>query len=215
MATGQNFSDSLNTGAGGIWTSSEAADRGDGTVSWYQWMRSALLEAGIGRVTDASATADGSVIGILKRLRVLLAGGLPGALTAGGGVKVGLTDALPAGTAVLGHVIVDAGSAVIGIVQARPELRTWSAGAQVTAGTSSSTLLAANANRKAVIIQNVSANPARISTGTPTATTGFRLAAQGTIGDMIIFQDGAVPVGTIACIREGGTDATLLVSEMT
>jgi len=43
---------------------------------------------GIGAVADAEATGNGSVIGILKRLRTLLAGGLPAALGANGGVKV-------------------------------------------------------------------------------------------------------------------------------
>lgn len=51
---------------------------------------------GVGAAADAEAAANGSVIGILKRLRTLLNGGLPAALGAGGGVKVdGSGTALP------------------------------------------------------------------------------------------------------------------------
>ena len=42
----------------------------------------------LGTTTDVEATANGSVIAILKRLRTLLNGGLPAALGANGGVKV-------------------------------------------------------------------------------------------------------------------------------
>lgn len=59
---------------------------------------------GVGAATDAEASGNGSVIAILKRLRTLLAGGLPGALTAGGGLKVGVVDALPAGNNNIGDV---------------------------------------------------------------------------------------------------------------
>lgn len=49
-----------------------------------------------GTTTDAAATGNGSVIGILKRLRSLLNGGLPAALGAGGGIKIdGSGTALP------------------------------------------------------------------------------------------------------------------------
>lgn len=47
------------------------------------------LIAGIGAPGDAEAsTGNGSLIGLLKRLRTLLAGGLPAALGGAGGVKV-------------------------------------------------------------------------------------------------------------------------------
>lgn len=57
-----------------------------------------------GATTDAEAAGNGGIIGILKRLRTLLAAGLPAALTAGGGVKAGLVDALPTGTNTIGSV---------------------------------------------------------------------------------------------------------------
>jgi hypothetical protein len=49
--------------------------------------------ADIGATTDAEATGNGSLIGLLKRLRTLLSGGLPAALTAGGSLKVALNEA--------------------------------------------------------------------------------------------------------------------------
>ena len=42
----------------------------------------------LGSTTDAAATGNGSLVAIAKQLRVLLAGGLPAALAANGGVKV-------------------------------------------------------------------------------------------------------------------------------
>jgi hypothetical protein len=62
------------------------------------------LETGVGAQTDAEATGNGSAIAVLKRLRTLLAGGLPAALSAGGGIKAGVVDALPAGTNNIGDV---------------------------------------------------------------------------------------------------------------
>ena len=43
---------------------------------------------GIGAIADAEATGNGSIIGLLKRLRTLLSAGLPAALGGAGGVKV-------------------------------------------------------------------------------------------------------------------------------
>lgn len=47
-----------------------------------------LQIAALGATTDAEAAGDGSIIALLKRLRTLLAGGLPAVLAAGGGLKV-------------------------------------------------------------------------------------------------------------------------------
>lgn len=53
-------------------------------------------DVALGTTTDAAATGNGTVVGILKRLRTLLNGGLPAALGSGGGVKVdGSGTALP------------------------------------------------------------------------------------------------------------------------
>lgn len=95
--------------------------------------------AALGAPADAEAAGDGSIIALLKRLRTLLAGTLtvagtvtanlgtiagaatdamvqavrdrlPAAFTGGGGVKVGLVDALPAGANVIGQVTANAGT---------------------------------------------------------------------------------------------------------
>jgi hypothetical protein len=60
------------------------------------------IQQGIGTTTDDEATVHGSLIAILKRVRTLLAGGLPAALGAGGGLKVdGSGTALPISAAAL------------------------------------------------------------------------------------------------------------------
>jgi hypothetical protein len=73
-------------------------------------------DAALGATTDAAAAA-GDVGTVSAKLRLLTAqiqallalvnGGLPAALSAGGGLKVGLADALPAGTAVVGKLGID------------------------------------------------------------------------------------------------------------
>lgn len=47
----------------------------------------------IGAATDAEATGNGGVIGLLKRLRTRLGGGLPAELTGGGNLKVKVEEA--------------------------------------------------------------------------------------------------------------------------
>lgn len=55
----------------------------------------------IGLTTDPEAAANGSLIGIVKRLRTLLGGGLPAALAAGGGMKIeGVAGGEPVGVGV-------------------------------------------------------------------------------------------------------------------
>jgi hypothetical protein len=46
----------------------------------------------LGATTDAEATGNGSLIGINKRIRTLLGGGLPSALSAQGNLKVALAE---------------------------------------------------------------------------------------------------------------------------
>lgn len=48
--------------------------------------------AGVGATTDAAATGNGSIIGVLKQLRTLLNAGLPAALGSGSGVKVDIVS---------------------------------------------------------------------------------------------------------------------------
>lgn len=62
-------------------------------------VRHALLESLIGATSEAEATGNGGLNGLLKRLRTLLGGGLPAALGGAGGLKVEQQGAmtLPAG----------------------------------------------------------------------------------------------------------------------
>lgn len=48
--------------------------------------------AALGAAADAEATGNGSIIAILKRLRTLLAGGLPAALTGSGNLKAAIVE---------------------------------------------------------------------------------------------------------------------------
>lgn len=65
------------------------------------------LEAAIGTTADAEASGDGSLIAVVKKLRTLLNGGLPTALTASGGVKAGIVESLPEGANNIGKVDVN------------------------------------------------------------------------------------------------------------
>lgn len=58
----------------------------------------------LGTTTDTDATGDGSVIGILKRIRTLLSGGFPAALGGSGGLKTEIVAALPTGNNNIGDV---------------------------------------------------------------------------------------------------------------
>ncbi len=52
------------------------------------------LQTSIGQTTDPEATGNGSAIAVLKRIRTLLAAGLPAALTAAGNLKVAIQEAI-------------------------------------------------------------------------------------------------------------------------
>jgi hypothetical protein len=73
------------------------------------------VESALGTTADVEATGNGSLIAIMKRLRTLLAGGLPAALTAGGGMKVGVVDALPAGANIIGQVKLSDGTDALAV----------------------------------------------------------------------------------------------------
>lgn len=60
--------------------------------------------AALGTTAEAEAAGNGGIIGILKKLRTLLAGGLPAALSAGGFLKVAVEAALPTGTNSIGKL---------------------------------------------------------------------------------------------------------------
>lgn len=72
------------------------------------------------------------------------------------------------------------------------------------------TVLAANANRKKCIIQNVGAAACRVGTTTPTTTTGLQLAPGASLT-----LEGPYPVqAAIKAIRETGTNTTVSVAEI-
>lgn len=72
---------------------------------------------GVGAIADAEAAGNGSVIALLKRLRTLLAAGLPAALGANGGLKADVLSlpSLPAGANVIGHTVVDSVGGTVGV----------------------------------------------------------------------------------------------------
>lgn len=86
--------------------------------------------------------------------------------------------------------------------------------ADVTAGAASSEILAANAKRRYLRIQNTDATDvARIGFGiTPTSTRGIRLIAGATLE--FKESDGPIFLGAVNAIREAAADATLSVLEI-
>lgn len=63
-------------------------------------------QATIGSTTDAeAASGNGSLIALQKRVRTLLAGGLPAALTGSGSLKVANVEAIAAGANRIGEVV--------------------------------------------------------------------------------------------------------------
>lgn len=96
----------------------------------------AAFAADLGDQADAEATGNGSLIAITKRLRTLLAAGLPAALVSGRlDVNVGNTPTVTTKSALTG-----------------------SAPTAATVGTSSAQAVATNANRKGLVLTNLSGN---------------------------------------------------------
>lgn len=83
-------------------------------------------------------------------------------------------------------------------------------GAETAVSSSAISVLAANANRKKLILQNTGANAVRIGASGVTATTGMRLAA----GSAIVFDMPHCPTSQIFAIRESA-DSTVLAQEVT
>ncbi len=91
-------------------------------TQWYMQVQSRDGGiASIGNTTDAEATGNGTLIGIAKRIRTLLGGGLASLLNGSGNVKTAVTESLPAGTNTIGKVSLSAalpaGTNEIGKVQ--------------------------------------------------------------------------------------------------
>lgn len=114
---------------------------------------------------------------VLDRLKSIAAL-LPAAFTSGGGVKVGLVDAVPSGTNLIGRVGSDTVS---------------TATLSSVAGTASSTtILAANASRKRVVIVNDSTAALYLKFGATASATSYTYLLQG--GDT--YESPSIPVYT-------------------
>jgi hypothetical protein len=131
----------------------------------------ANLDAALGAAADPEAPANGSVIALLKRLRTLLSGGLPAALTAGGNLKTALLEALPAGTNTIGAVGIATQPGAASIAHGQVTVDTTAGGVQ---------LVAARASRRAVTIVNL--GPTDVYLGAGAVTTANGLLLLGTKG---------------------------------
>lgn len=84
-------------------------------------------------------------------------------------------------------------------------------GVQTAVSSSAVQILAANANNRKVIIQNVGGASVRVGTTSVTATTGFRIAA----GKTARFYMPDCPTNVLFAIREGTVDSIVLVQVIT
>lgn len=71
-------------------------------------------------------------------------------------------------------------------------------------------ILAANANRKAAIVQNTGTANIRVGVAGVTVTTGLRLLPDG----VAIYEEDFVPTQTLFAIREGGSDSVAFTQEI-
>lgn len=76
----------------------------DGTDWYMQTKAKDGAIATLGTTTDAEATGNGTLIGIIKRIRTLFGGGLPSALSVNGNLKTAVSEPLPAGSNIIGQV---------------------------------------------------------------------------------------------------------------
>lgn len=83
-------------------------------------------------------------------------------------------------------------------------------GAETAVSSTAVSVLAANADRKKLIVQNVGANAVRVGTTGVAATTGVRLAA----GAALVVDMPHCPTNAIFAIRESA-DSTVLAQEVT
>ncbi|MGF7429579.1 hypothetical protein PQV03_02115 [Thermoanaerobacterium thermosaccharolyticum] len=76
----------------------------DGTDWYMQTKAKDGAIATLGTTTDAEATGNGTLIGIIKRIRTLFGGGLPSTLSSNGNLKTAISESLPAGTNNIGSI---------------------------------------------------------------------------------------------------------------
>lgn len=79
----------------------------DGTDWYMQTKAKDGAISSLGATTDAEATGNGTLIGIIKRIRTLFGGGLPAALSGNGNLKTVVSEPLPSGTNTIGTVSVN------------------------------------------------------------------------------------------------------------
>jgi hypothetical protein len=92
-----------------------------------------------------------------------------------------------------------------------PQVGTLNNGAQTAVSSTAVSILAANAARRKLLLQNVGTAPARIGTTGVTATTGIALPA----GGVMIFDMPNCPTNVIFAIRDGLVDTIMLAQEIT
>jgi hypothetical protein len=113
---------------------------------------SELAGVGIGASTDAAAAADGSLIAIVKQLRVLLAAGLPAALGANAGLKVDQLSQVARSRTVDAIAVAKQTDAIMsGLTALTPK---W-AFANVAASQTDSSIVAAVASKKIRVVSAV------------------------------------------------------------
>ncbi len=84
-------------------------------------------------------------------------------------------------------------------------------GAQTVVGAAAVQVLAANSNRKKLIVQNVGIANVRVGVSGVTNTTGMRLVSSGTV----ILEMPHCPTQAIFAIREGAVSSTVFAQEVT
>lgn len=84
-------------------------------------------------------------------------------------------------------------------------------GTQTAVAAVAVSVAAANALRRAIILQNVGLANVRVGTTGVTTTTGFRLVP----GQIVILEHPYVPTNAIFAIREGAVSSTVLAQEIT
>ena len=97
------------------------------------------------------------------------------------------------------------------IVQEVGTAGTWTNGAQTAVSNAAVSVLAANANRKSAMIQNVGNYTVRVGVSGVTNVTGYQLVR----GATLILNMPFCPVQGIYAIREGADDSTVYATEVT
>lgn len=202
-----------------------------GTVTANQGTPAAIANAWPIKLTDGTDTADITAASALKVdgsavTQPISAASLPlptGASTAANqatgnaslaSIDAGIPAALGQTTMAASMPVVIASDqsaiAVSGTVTTTFPVGTLNNGAETAVAGTAVSVLAANANRKKLIVQNTGIANVRLGTTGVTATTGVRLAA----GTTTIMDMPHCPTNAIFAIREGAVSSTVLAQEV-